>query len=167
MMRLIIAYTTVPFDLHIAFGLVEICRYYCVGFSRLNHTVKHPPDTRCCSNHVHDASSWYSQTLNRGCFWGGESLSSPYVTRGSYCFHLLSHFVGFLHPSHIRIRYKMWSAAFYHRSQRFTVMQIDIKSDLCLMWCCPGHPHLGRCWRTLCNSWMWVKLGEVHRGNSS
>lgn len=54
-MRLSVADTYQSLDLHVVVRLVEIFRDRC--FFALNYKVKHPLDTRCCSNHIHDTSS--------------------------------------------------------------------------------------------------------------
>lgn len=134
MMRLIVAYIIVSFDLHIAFGLVEICRYYCIGSDWIiqsNIPILVAVATTSLIHPAGTAKHWREAV---------SKAEKVYIT------------------CHLTRRQVL--------VQSFVpnVMQIDLKWDLCLVWCCSGHPHQGGCRRTLCNSWMWVKLGEVHRG---
>lgn len=71
---------------------------------------------------------------SRSCIWGRKSLSPNYIYELLFpSFHFL------WHVADVRI------------------------TCLCYFKLCSfGHLHLGRCRRTLCKGWPWVKVGEIH-----
>lgn len=156
-----LTYSSSQFQLHILRVSVHFA-VWCFGFSpgiiksldarRLNR----PPDPCCCSNHVHetpDGHSWYIQRRLQTLYITLHNTLSVLVAGGLQLFL-------FTTCSHLKKRQVCFAASFPPWS---VCVWLRSCSQLCV-WCCPAHPHVGSCWRTLCNSWLWLKLGEVSSG---